>query len=278
MTDQSALIDAAMASPRPRPAIPALALQLPTFAGTDLPVSRSPVGNDPRSRTPSKTGELALTQGQIAQVSRQLWPPEGTIGADAVAGSARLGNLRRNERGDNPRQWARYLNQSNVEQERENDKLRFELASAIRWIKLREQWWTQGVHKLQTDAGHEVQSLDLLRREGELELAQRLSAMENIAVQTDHLRLLEATKVQEREATLSMLELQASEMFKQGTDLRQFADTKVDALRAELATSVESEANLRNALALGNQRLAEQSPGLQGSLQQAEQTYLSLQS
>ena len=102
-------------------------------------------------------------------------------------------------------------------------------------IKLREQWWTQGVHKLQTDVGHEVQSLDILRREGELELAQRLSAMENIAVQADRLRLLEATKVQEREATLSMLELQASEMFKQGTDLRQFANTKVDALRAELS-------------------------------------------
>ena len=85
MADQFALNDAAMASPRPRPAIPALALQLPTFAGTDLPVSRSPVGNDPRSRTPPKIGELALTQGQIAQVSRQLWPPEGTIGADAVS-------------------------------------------------------------------------------------------------------------------------------------------------------------------------------------------------
>ena len=121
MAEQFALNDAAMASPRLRPAMPTLALQLPTFAGTDLPVSRSPVGNDPRSRTPSKTGELALTQGQIAQVSRQLWPPEGTIGADAVAGSARLGNLCRNERGDNPRQWARYLNQSNVEQERGND-------------------------------------------------------------------------------------------------------------------------------------------------------------
>ena len=205
MAEKIALNDAAMASPRLRPAMPALALQLPTFAGTDLPVSRSPVGNDPRSRTPPEIGGLALAQGQIAQVSRQLWPPEGTIGADAVAGSACLGNLRRNERGDNPRQWARYLNQSNVEQERENDKLRLELASAIRWIKLREQWWTQGVHKLQTDAGLEVQSLDLLRREGELELAQRFSAMENIAVQADHLRLLEATKVQEREATLSML-------------------------------------------------------------------------
>ena len=58
---------------------------------------------------------------------------------------------------------------------------------------------------MQTNVGHEVQSLELFRREGELELAQRLSAMENIAVQADHLRVLEATKAQDREATLSML-------------------------------------------------------------------------
>ena len=67
-------------------------------------------------------------------------------------------------------------------------------------------------------------------------------------------------------------------MFKQGSDLRQFADAKVDALRAELATAVENEANLRNALALGNQRLAEQTDGLRGSLQNAEQVHLVLQS
>ena len=75
--------------------------------------------------------------------------------------------------------------------------------------------------------------------------------MENIAVQADQLRALEAAKAQEREATLGLLETQASEMFKQGSDLRQFADAKVDALRAELATAVENEANLRKALALG---------------------------
>ena len=39
-----------------------------------------------------------------------------------------------------------------------------------------------------------LQSLEILRREGELELAQRLSAMENIAAQADHLRLLEARR------------------------------------------------------------------------------------
>ncbi len=51
-------------------------------------------------------------------------------------------------------------------------------------------------------------------------------------------------------------------MFKQGSDLRQFADAKVDKLRAGLATAVENEANLREALELGNQRLSEQTNGL----------------
>ena len=86
----------------------------------------------------------------------------------------------------------RYSNQSTVDIEHENNKLRLELFSAVRWIKLREHWWAKGVHGLQTAAGHEFQSLDLVRREGELELTQRLSAMENIAVQADHLRALEA--------------------------------------------------------------------------------------
>ncbi len=90
--------------------------------------------------------------------------------------------------------------------EHENNKLRLKWSSAIRWIKLREQWWAKGVHGLQTAAGHEVQSLVFLRCEGELELAQRLSAMENIAVQVNNLRALEAAKAQEREATLSLLE------------------------------------------------------------------------
>ena len=209
--------------------------QLPAHAGAELPVSSSPVGVEPRSRTP-KGRDLASSQG-LAQVPSQLWP-DGTVGAETVAGPPRMGNLRREERGQDPRQWARYLNQSNIDQERENDKLRLELASAIRWIKLREQWWTNGVHKLQTEAGHEVQSLDLMRREGELELTQRLSVMENLAAQADQLRAAEAQKVQERETALSMLEQQASEMYKQGTDLRQF-----NALRAELAASVETVAH-----------------------------------
>ena len=131
---------------------------------------------------------------------------------------------------------------------------------------------------MQSEAGLEVQSLDLLRREGELELTHRLGAMENLAAQADQLRGLEAAKVHEHEATLSMLEAQASEMYKQGTDLRQFADARVDALRAELATSVESEVSLRNSLAQGNQRLAEQDVSLRASMQHAETTYNVLQS
>ena len=74
-----------------------------------------------------------------------------------------------------------------------------------------------------------------------------------------------------------MLEQQASEVFKQGTDLRRFADTKVDALRAELAAAVDGEANLRNTLAICNQRLAEQDMNLRNSLQQAELKYVMLQ-
>ena len=218
MANQFALNDDAAMAPAPRlhlAIIPPNLQQLPPFAGSELPVSRSPVGNEPRSRTP-KAGELALSHG-LAQVTIQLWP-EGTIGAETVAGPSGTGNLRRNERGQDPRQWAKYLNQS---QERENDKLRLELASAIRWIKLREQWWTQGVQKLQNEAGLEVLSLDHMRRQGELELMQRLAVMENLAAQADQLRAVEALKVQERETALRMLEQQASEMFKQGAALRQ---------------------------------------------------------
>ena len=160
MANNFALNDAATASPRPRPAATARALPLPQIAGEGVPVSHSPVAiADPRSRTPARTGELALSQSQIAHVSRQLWP-DGAVGVDENAGSVCLGNLRRNERGEGPRQWAGYLNQSTVDIEHENNKLRLELSSAIRWIKLREQWWNNGVHSLQTAAGHEVQSLE----------------------------------------------------------------------------------------------------------------------
>ena len=103
-------------------------------------------------------GELALSQSQIAQASRQLWP-DGAVGVGENAGSVRLGNLLWNEHGQGPRQWARYLNQLTVDIEHENNKLRLELSSAIRWTKLREQWWANGVHNLQTAAGHEVRSL-----------------------------------------------------------------------------------------------------------------------
>ena len=44
-----------------------------------------------------------------------------------------------------------------------------------------------------------------------------------------------------------------------------------------MATAVENEANLREALALGNQRLSEQTNGLRGSLQNAEQVQFTLQ-
>ncbi len=46
-------------------------------------------------------------------------------------------------------------------------------------------------------------------------------------------------------------------MLKQGTDLRQFADAKVDGLRAELAAAADIEANLCQAVASGNQRLTD---------------------
>ncbi len=103
MASNFALNDAATASPRPR--LAALARSLPPLqiAGEGVPPSGSPVAiADPRSRTPTKmAGELALSQSQIAQVSRQLWPDV----VDENAGLARLGNLRRNERGECPRQW-----------------------------------------------------------------------------------------------------------------------------------------------------------------------------
>ena len=134
MANQFALNDAAaMAiSPRLQLAMPASMLQLPVFAGAaEIPVGRSPVGNEPRSRSP-KAGDMVVSQG-IAQATRQLWAPDVVVGAGA-AGPLRSGNLRREERYQDPRQWARYLNQANLDQERETDKLRLELASAVRWM------------------------------------------------------------------------------------------------------------------------------------------------
>ena len=143
MANNFALNDAAMASPRPRLAAPARAVPPLQIAGEGVPASGSPVAvANPRSRTPTRTGDLALSRTQIAQVSRQLWP-DIAVGVHENAGPARLGNLRRNERGEGPGQWARYLSQLTVEIEHENNKLRLELSSAIRWIKLREQWWGQ---------------------------------------------------------------------------------------------------------------------------------------
>ncbi len=166
MANNFALNDAAMALPRPRLAAPVRAVPPLQIADECVPASGSSFGIAvPRSRTPTRTGELALSQSQIAQVSRHVWP-DSAVGVDENAVPARLGNLRRNERGEGPHQWVRYLNQSTVDIEHENKKLRLEFSSAIRWIKLREQWWADGVHNLQTAARHEVQSLDLLRCEG----------------------------------------------------------------------------------------------------------------
>ena len=65
---------------------------------------------------------MVVSQG-VAQATRQLWPPDVVVGAGA-AGPLRSGNLRREEPYQDPRQWARYLNQANLDQERETDKLR----------------------------------------------------------------------------------------------------------------------------------------------------------
>jgi hypothetical protein len=105
MANQVALNGAAaMASPpAPQLAMPVPMLQLPAFAGAaEVPVGRSPVGsNDPRSRSP-KAGDMVVSQG-VAQAARQLWPPEGGAGA---AAPLRTGNLRREERHQDPREWA----------------------------------------------------------------------------------------------------------------------------------------------------------------------------
>ena len=84
MANIFALNDAAMASPRPRLAAPARAVPPLKIAGG------SPVAvANPRSRTPTRAGELALSQSQIVQVSRQLWP-DIAVGVDENAGPARL--------------------------------------------------------------------------------------------------------------------------------------------------------------------------------------------
>ena len=85
MANNFALNDAAMASPRPRLAAPARAVPPLQIAGEGVPVSGSPVAiADPRSITPTKmAGELALSQTQIARVSRQLWPDICALGKPA---------------------------------------------------------------------------------------------------------------------------------------------------------------------------------------------------
>ena len=71
MASNFAFTDAAMASPRPGLVAPAWAVPPLQIAGEGVPVSGSPVAiADPRSRTPTRTGESALSQSQIAQVSR----------------------------------------------------------------------------------------------------------------------------------------------------------------------------------------------------------------
>ncbi len=249
-------------------ALPNVDLQMPMAPvialpniGLNLPVSASPIAA-PRSRTPP-----AVAGGNFgrvaADVARQLWP-DGAV--DAV----------NHERRGNPRQWAREVNQASAEVEAQNNQLRLELAAAVRWIKLREQWWMNGVHRMQTVAGHDLQSLDLLRREGELDLSQRLSAMEGLAVRADQTRAAETARAESREASLEHLEARASEIYQQGFELRRIADEKVDALRAELSAAVEAEANAKALLASGNQRLADEVRMLQSSMMAAYQRYADL--
>ena len=84
MANNFALNDAAMASPRLCLAAISRTLPLPQIAGEGVPVCGSPVAiADPRSRTPARTGELALSQSQLARVSRQLWP-DVVVGADEI--------------------------------------------------------------------------------------------------------------------------------------------------------------------------------------------------
>ncbi len=97
--------------------------------------------------------------------------------------------------------------------------------------------------------------MQLLRREGVQDLAQRLSAMEQHAARSHELREVDVAMAEEREAAFGRLEARANNMYQQGTDLRRFADRKVDDLRTELATASQVEAGLRAALASGNQRL-----------------------
>ena len=70
MANIFAFNDAVMASPRPRLAAPARTLPPLQIAGEGMPVSGSPVAiADPEKE---RTGELALSKSQIAQVSTQL--------------------------------------------------------------------------------------------------------------------------------------------------------------------------------------------------------------
>ncbi len=116
----------------------------------------------------------------------------------------------------------RFVPQTTAEIEAQINQLRLELSSAMHWNKIREQWWMNGVHRMQANSGFQIQSLDSLRREGELDLSQPLSAMENLTARADHLRATEAARAQESKASLGQLEAQANAMYQQGTELRRF--------------------------------------------------------
>jgi hypothetical protein len=102
--------------------------------------------------------------------------------------------------------------------------------------------------------------------------------METRAVRADQLRAAEAARAEEREGSRGQLEAQAHVMCQQGTDLRQFADAKVDEPGGELATASKTEAELHAALPSGNQRLAKQVSSMQLSLKRAEHAHDRLQS
>ncbi len=65
---------------------------------------------------------------------------------------------------------------------------------------------------MQTNAGFEIQSLDLPRREGEQDLAQCPSAMEQCPAHSQHVRQVEVAKAEERENVFNRLAARPSEI------------------------------------------------------------------
>ncbi len=87
---------------------------------------------------------------------------------------------------------------------------------------------------MQTHAGFEIQSVELLRREGEQDLTKRLSAIERYAARIHQLREVEVAIAEEREVALGRLEANANDMHQRGTDLRRFANKRLTSYAASL--------------------------------------------